>query len=194
MPVDTHRAAGGLRRRIAHTRKRRRVTLAVAASVAAAVVATAVGGWLGVDKADDPAQNPDSSEAVAREFLDAYGSFDADRALSYLTADAIRATRRPGSAFVAPSTFTRSGPTRSDSARTPATTGVSPSVTERSSQPGGKSISTAGSGTRSGSRSPNGCPSNTRTTPWRWAPTRARGFSRSPRTRSGFRSSAPLNT
>jgi len=89
MPVDTHRAAGGLRRRIAHTRKRRRVTLAVAASVAAAVVATAVGGWLGVDKADDPAQNPDSSEAVAREFLDAYGSFDADRALSYLTADAI---------------------------------------------------------------------------------------------------------
>jgi hypothetical protein len=89
MPVDTHRAAEGLRRRIAHTRKRRRVTLAVAASVAAAVVATAVGGWLGVDKADNPAQNPEQPEAVAREFLDAYGSFDADRALTYLTTDAI---------------------------------------------------------------------------------------------------------
>jgi len=89
MPVDTHNAALGLRRRIAHTRKLRRVTLAVAASVAAAVVATAVGGWLGVAKAGDPAQNPDQSEAVAREFLDAYGSFDADRALTYLTTDAI---------------------------------------------------------------------------------------------------------
>jgi hypothetical protein len=89
MPVDTHHAAVHLRRRIADTRKRRRLTLAVAASVAAAVVATAVGGWLGVDKAGDPAQNPDSSEAVAREFLDAYGSFDADRALTHLTNDAI---------------------------------------------------------------------------------------------------------
>jgi hypothetical protein len=79
MPVDTHHAAVHLRRRLADTRKRRRVTLAVAASVAAAVVATAVGGWLGVDKADDPAQNPEQPEAVAREFLDAYGSFDADR-------------------------------------------------------------------------------------------------------------------
>jgi hypothetical protein len=88
MPVDTHNAALGLRRRIAHTRKRRRVTLAVAASVAAAVVATAVGGWLGVDKADDPAQNPEQPEAVAGEFLDAYGSFDADTAISYLTKNA----------------------------------------------------------------------------------------------------------
>jgi hypothetical protein len=89
MPVDTHNAALGLRRRIAHTRKRRQVTLAVAASVAAALVATAVGGWLGVDKADDPALNPEQPEAVARGFLDAYGSFDADRALTYLTTDAI---------------------------------------------------------------------------------------------------------
>ena len=53
------------------------------------VVATAVGGWLGVDKAGDPAQNPERPVALAREFLDAYGSFDADRALSYLTTDAI---------------------------------------------------------------------------------------------------------
>jgi hypothetical protein len=53
------------------------------------VVATAVGGWLGVDKANNPAQNPERPEAVAREFLDAYGSFDADRALSYLSTDAM---------------------------------------------------------------------------------------------------------
>jgi hypothetical protein len=53
------------------------------------VVATAVGGWLGVDKAGDPAHNPERPVALAREFLDAYGSFDADRALSYLTTDAI---------------------------------------------------------------------------------------------------------
>jgi hypothetical protein len=93
MPVDTHRAAEGLRRRLAHTRKRRRVTLAVAASVAAAVVvtvaATGAGGWLGDDKAVGPAQNPDQAETVAREFLAAYGSFDADKAINYLTDDAI---------------------------------------------------------------------------------------------------------
>ncbi len=90
MPVDTRAAAVGLRRRIAHTRKRRRVTLAVAASVvAAAVVVTMAGGWLGVDKSVDPAQNPDQARAVAGEFLDAVGSFDADSAISYLTDDAI---------------------------------------------------------------------------------------------------------
>jgi hypothetical protein len=90
MPVDTYNAAVSLRRRIAHTRKRRRVTVAVAASVvAAAVAATVAGGWLGVDTAGDPAQNPDQAEAVARGFLDAYGSLDADRALTYITEDAI---------------------------------------------------------------------------------------------------------
>jgi hypothetical protein len=90
MPVNTQRAAIGLRRRIAHTRKRRRVTLAVAASlVVAAVAVTVAGGWPGLNKAGDPAQNPDPSVAVAREFLDAYGSFDADKAISYLTEDAI---------------------------------------------------------------------------------------------------------
>jgi hypothetical protein len=93
MPVDTHAAAVGLQHRLAHTRKRRRVTLAVAASVAAAVVvtvaATGAGGWLGVDKAVGPAQNPDQAETVAREFLAAYGSFDADKAITYLTDDAI---------------------------------------------------------------------------------------------------------
>jgi hypothetical protein len=93
VPVDTHRAAEGLRRRLAHTHKRRRVTLAVAASVAAAVVvtvaATGAGGWLGDDKAVDPAQNPDQAEAVAREFLAAYGSFDADKAITFLTNGAI---------------------------------------------------------------------------------------------------------
>jgi len=91
MPVDTYQAAEGLRRRIAHSRKRRRVTLAVAASVVVAAVAVTgvAGGWLGVDKVGDPAQGPDASEAVARGFLDAYGSFDADRALTYLTNDAI---------------------------------------------------------------------------------------------------------
>jgi len=89
VPVDTHRAAEGLRRRLAHTRKRRRVTLAVAASVAAAVVvtvaATGAGGWLGDDKAVGPAQ----AEAVTREFLAAYGSFDADKAITFLTDGAI---------------------------------------------------------------------------------------------------------
>jgi hypothetical protein len=44
VPVDTRHAAEGLRRRLAHTRKRRRVTLAVAASVVAAVVAASVAG------------------------------------------------------------------------------------------------------------------------------------------------------
>jgi hypothetical protein len=89
MPVDTHAAAVGLQRRLAHTRKRRRVTLAAAALVAAAVAVTVAGGWLGVDQAGDPAQNPDQAEAVAREFLDAYGSFDADKAITHLTDDAV---------------------------------------------------------------------------------------------------------
>ena len=99
MPVDTHETAQGLRRRLAHTRKRRRITLAVAASVAAAVavtVATAAGGgWLGADKEGDPAQNPTQNpaqiqaETVTRDFLDAYGRFDADTAITYLTDDAL---------------------------------------------------------------------------------------------------------
>jgi hypothetical protein len=89
MPVDTYQAAEGLQRRLAHSHKRRRVTLAVAASLAAVVVATVVGGLLGVDKVGEPAQNPNPSEVVARGFLSAYGSFDADRALTYLTNDAI---------------------------------------------------------------------------------------------------------
>jgi hypothetical protein len=89
MPIDTHDAAAGLRRRIAHTRQRRRVTLAVAASVVAAAVAvTVAGGWLGVNRASDPAQNPNQSVAVAREFLAAVGSYDADAAISYLSSDA----------------------------------------------------------------------------------------------------------
>jgi hypothetical protein len=99
MPVDTHQAAQGLQSRLSYTRKRRRFTLAVAASVAAAVVVTvaaaAGGGWLGVDKDADPAQNPTQNpaqvqaETVARDFLDAYGRFDADTALTYLTDDAV---------------------------------------------------------------------------------------------------------
>jgi hypothetical protein len=77
-----------LRRRIADTRKRRRVTLAVAASVVAAVAVTVAGGWLGVTKAGDPAQNPDQPVRVAQEFLEAVGRFDADTAISYLANDA----------------------------------------------------------------------------------------------------------
>jgi hypothetical protein len=47
------------------------------------------GGWLlGVNKDAEPAQNPDQSVAVAREFVDAIGRFDADTAISYLTEDA----------------------------------------------------------------------------------------------------------
>jgi hypothetical protein len=88
MPVDTHHAAVHLRRRIANTRKRRRVTLAVAASVVTAVAVTMAGGWLGVTKAGDPAQNPDQPVGVAREFLEAVGRFDADTATSYLANDA----------------------------------------------------------------------------------------------------------
>jgi hypothetical protein len=45
------------------------------------------GGGLGVNKASDPAQNPDRSAAVAREFVDAVGRFDAETAISYLTED-----------------------------------------------------------------------------------------------------------
>jgi hypothetical protein len=89
MPVDAQQAAIRLRRRIAETRTRRRVTLAVAASVVAAVAVTVAGGWLGVNKAAGPAQNPDQSVTVAREFVDAVGRFDADAAISYLTNDAI---------------------------------------------------------------------------------------------------------
>lgn len=89
MPVEIHDAGERLQLRLAHTRQRRRVTLAVAASVAAAVAVTLAGGWLGADRAGDPAQNPDQAEAVAREFLAAYGSFDADNAITYLTDDAI---------------------------------------------------------------------------------------------------------
>jgi hypothetical protein len=89
MPVDTHAAAVGLQHRLAHTCKRRRVTLAAAALVVAVVAVTVAGGWLGVDKAGDPAQNPDQAEAVAREFLAAYGSFDADKAITFLSDDAI---------------------------------------------------------------------------------------------------------
>ena len=88
MPVDTHHAAVHLRRRIADTRKRRRVTLVLAASVVTAVAVTVAGGWLGVHKAAEPAQNPDQSVRVAREFVDAIGRFDADTAISYLTKDA----------------------------------------------------------------------------------------------------------
>jgi hypothetical protein len=96
MPVDTHNAAVGLRRRIARTRKRRRVTLAVAASVVAAAVAvTVAGGWLGVNKAGDPAHR--RAVEVARGFLDAYGSFDADRALTYLSDDYLTDDSRGGS-------------------------------------------------------------------------------------------------
>jgi hypothetical protein len=89
MPVDTHHAAVHLRRRLADTRKRRRVTLAVAASVVAAVAVTLAGGWLGGNKAGDPAHNPDQSVGVARKFLDAVGRYDADGAVSYLTNDAV---------------------------------------------------------------------------------------------------------
>ena len=195
MPVDTHQAAQGLRRRLAHTRRRRRVTLAVAASVAAAVVvtvaATAGGGWLGADKDADPAQNPTQNpaqvqaETVARDFLDAYGRSDADTALTYLTDDAlvqafdtpeqlrlefawqrahgykqtIRDCSKEGDSasrvsLPAPSTCTASGPMRSDSARTAATTGISPSVTERSTQLSWTPRSgPAGLGTRCGGRS-----------------------------------------
>jgi hypothetical protein len=93
MPVDSHRAGKRLQHQLGHIRKRRRVTLAAAASVAAAVavtvVATGAGGWLGADQAGDPAQNPDQAEAIAREFLDADASFDADEAITYLTDDAV---------------------------------------------------------------------------------------------------------
>jgi hypothetical protein len=88
MPVDSHDAAVHLQRRIADTRKRRRVTLAVVASVVTAVAVTVAGSWLGVNKAVDPAQNPDQSVRVAREFLDAVGRFDADTAIGYLTKNA----------------------------------------------------------------------------------------------------------
>jgi hypothetical protein len=87
MPVDTHHAVVHLRRRLADTRRRRRVTLAVAASVVAVAV-TAAGVWLGINKAGDPAQKRDQSVAVAREFVATVGRYDADAAISYLTSDA----------------------------------------------------------------------------------------------------------
>ena len=87
MPVDTHHAAVHLRRRLADTRRRRRVTLAVAASVVAVAVIVA-GGWLGINKAGEPARNRDESVALAREFVATVGRYDADAAISYLTSDA----------------------------------------------------------------------------------------------------------
>ena len=88
MPVDTHHAAVQLQGRLADTRRHRRITLAVAASVVA-VAASVAGGWLGTNKAGDPAHNPDQSVAVARNFVDAVGRYDADGAVSYLTEDAV---------------------------------------------------------------------------------------------------------
>ena len=90
MPVDTQHAAKDLQRQLTHTRNRRRITLAVAASVvAAAVAATVAGGWLGVDKTVNPVQNTDPDKAVARGFVDAVARYDADAAISYLTSRAI---------------------------------------------------------------------------------------------------------
>jgi hypothetical protein len=87
IPVDTHQAAVHLRRRIADIRKRRRVTFAAAASVVAVLLIVA-GGWIGVNKADEPVQNPDQPVAIAQEFVDAVGRFDADAAISYMSDNA----------------------------------------------------------------------------------------------------------
>jgi hypothetical protein len=87
IPVDTHQAALHLRRRIADIRKRRRVTFAAAASVVAVLMIVA-GGWIGVNKADEPVQNPDQPVPIAQEFVDAVGHFDADAAISYMSDNA----------------------------------------------------------------------------------------------------------
>jgi hypothetical protein len=93
MPVDSHQAGVRLRRQLGDIRRRRRLALAVAVSVVVAVAVTVAGGRLGINKAGEPAQNPDqpvavAPVAVAQEFLDAVGRFDADTAISYLTEDA----------------------------------------------------------------------------------------------------------
>jgi hypothetical protein len=87
IPVDTHQTAVHLRRRIADIRKRRRLTFAAAASVVVVLVIVA-GGWLGVNKAAEPVQNPDQPVAIAQEFVNAVGRFDADAAISNLSDDA----------------------------------------------------------------------------------------------------------
>jgi hypothetical protein len=92
MPVDIHDAAGRLRGWLAHTRLRRRATLALAAvatvgAVAAAIVIT---GLVGDDDAVGPATDSSGrAEEVALGFLDAYSRFDADQALGYLADDAV---------------------------------------------------------------------------------------------------------
>ena len=63
----------------------RRILLAVVALVAALVA----GGSVASAGTDAPTPGATRSEKVARRFLDAYGAFETNRALQYLTKDAI---------------------------------------------------------------------------------------------------------
>lgn len=113
MSVDTRarRAADGVRAsargvnpmtQLAQLKREDKTRRRAAAVVAVAVVgATAVlGGWLVAGSrlaSNDPAQpasqtRMSQAEEVARGFLDAYNAYDADRAMAYLTEDAIAAT------------------------------------------------------------------------------------------------------
>ena len=81
------------------TRPRGRHRWPIVAVVAAAVVAIVVGGLMLATRDDDPNEQipaattvaPDSAtaaEEVAQGFVEAYGAFDVDRAITYLAADA----------------------------------------------------------------------------------------------------------
>src|SRR5262245_17242231 len=61
----------------------------LAAVAALAVVAAVSGGSVVAARTDAPTPGATASEKVARRFLDAYGAFETNRALQYLTKDAI---------------------------------------------------------------------------------------------------------
>jgi hypothetical protein len=90
--VDAWRKQEGRQRR--SSRNKRIGAFAVAAAIALAGVALIIGVWAGRN-ATTPANQPTpeapvdaTAQVVATGFLDAYGAFDADRAITYLADDA----------------------------------------------------------------------------------------------------------
>ena len=68
----------------------RRKLIAIAAGVTMALVVTiAIVPTAPTNAAVSPPARATAAERVARDFLDAYGSFQTTRALKYLTADAV---------------------------------------------------------------------------------------------------------
>lgn len=182
----------------------KRIGLLAAAAIALVVIAAFVGCASG-EEATATDQTPVATEAsentanaraveVATGFLEAYGAFDVEQAMTYLADDATIASMganddlrlllsyleatgyqqtstpvrnwvtRAPAAFAARSPSTPSGPASSDGVLSAAAPSISTFVTERSS--GLRSIGrSTSSRLRCGSPSPAGCPRPTRRTP-----------------------------